>query len=147
MKTVADLSSGKKYKAGNCGIPYRIEIRDRMLYFYDEGMSRCLQFVIWKNRPHELLYVEVRQPNAPICHVARAGKIAEHFLGPDHYRSLLDYHKHGFRLCLGNAFSRKTYGLGLRIDFRLQSLWWAACHWYRTVRPEKSPVRMEVDCG
>ena len=143
MKATIPLKTGAACRVGMCGVPYRIKIRDNSLFFIDDGMERCLQFVIYKNDPHGLILIDVRREGRPICHLQRAAIVAEHFLGPNHFRSLHDKHDFEMRYALKNALTRKTYGLGLRLGWRFSCLRRAAWYWWKLNRPDSLNIQWE----
>lgn len=134
----ATMQSGRVGRLVNCGIPYVVKIRDNQLFFFDDGMLRCLVFIVYKNDPHGLVMVDVRRDGTPLCHLAKATAVAEHLIGPNHFRSLEEMHRFESRHALRNAVTLKTYGLGLRVGWRLRCLWYAIRHRWQ-LRHQRPP--------
>lgn len=146
MGTATEMQSGRVGRISNCGIPYIVKIRDNQLFFFDDGMLRCLVFIVYKNDPHGLIQVDVRRDGTPLCHLAKATIVAEHLIGPNHFRTLADMHRFEARNAWKNAVTRETYGLGLRIGWRLRCLWRCVWHAWKLRRPDKVRIEWQETC-
>ena len=123
------LLSGSRHRVNVCGIPYVVKVRDNELHFFEDGMSLCRVMIVSKQYRQGLINVTITQESLPACHVTRAAEIAEQFIGPNHYATQLDLHRHKATGCLHNAVSRSM--VGWRLGWRAWSLWRALFHWWK----------------
>lgn len=142
MADTLPMRSGLVGRLVNCGIPYRVKIRDNELHFFEDGMMRCRVMIIYKRNRHELLQVELTQQSMPACHIMRAAKVAEHFIGPDHFESLAAMHRFEGRNAARNIM-RRNLGPGWGLWFRLKCCWWAMYHQWRSRFPETIRIDWE----
>lgn len=132
----------KTGRIGLGGIPYRIAVHEGLVTFNCNSGVSCERISVRKCEPHGLLYVQATgsfDNYVANCHIERAVRIAEHFLGPNHFLS----HEHRHRFERGNAAANivkhlkmwRLYGL----RWRLKCIWFVIQHSWRLWFPAKCP--------